>query len=397
MRYVDCGSLYDGTGETFLPDARVLIDDGRVTEVGPIEDVDPPSDATRIDHSDEVVIPGLVDAHVHLWGSRAMDPFTRITESHRESLLAARATVDLRRLLEAGFTTVRDVSSTVALGLRDAVDEGELPGPRIFTSGKGFSQTAGHGDHHYLPNRWVETDDDPSIVDGPTACRRGARRRIRQGVDLIKISTTGGVLSEKDEPHHPQFTPEEIRAFTEEAHRVGIPVAAHAQGTEGIINALEHGVDTIEHGIYLDEEAIDLMLETGATLVPTLSIVERICDLGDEHGIPPWGMRKAREVREDHVASIRRAHRAGVPIAAGTDFIGPELVPHGLNAMELELYVDLVGMSPVEALHTATGAATATVPVDDVGTLTPGSHADMVALEGDPSDDIGVVREGIEA
>lgn len=397
MQYVDCGSLYDGTGVESLTDARLLIEGGRVIEAGPVEDVAPPTDATRIDHSGEVVIPGLVDAHVHLWGYRAMDPFTRITESHRESLLAARATVDLRRLLEAGFTTVRDVSSAVALGLRDAVAEGELPGPRIFTSGKGFSQTAGHGDHHFLPNRWIETDDDPSVVDGPTECRRGARRRIRQGVDLIKISTTGGVLSEKDEPYHPQFTPAEIRAFTEEAHRVDIPVAAHAQGTEGIKNALENGVDTIEHGIYLDDETIDLMLETGAVLVPTLSIVERICELGDEHGIPSWGMRKAREVREDHVAAIRRAHDAGVTIAAGTDFIGPELVPHGLNAMELELYVDLVGMEPIEAVHTATGAATSTVPTDDVGTLTPGAHADLVALDGDPRGDISVLRTGIDA
>lgn len=395
MQYIDCGRLYDGTGAELLADARVIIDDGFVQEVGPAESISPPEGATHIDHSGETVIPGMIDAHIHLWGMRQMDPYTLITERHRHALLAARSTVDLRKLLDAGFTTVRDVGSSVALGLRQAVSEGVITGPRIFTSGRGFSQTAGHGDMHYLPMRWIETDEDSTVVDGPLACRRGARRRIRQGVDLLKISTTGGVLSEKDEPHHPQFTDEEIRAFTEEAHRVDIPVAAHAQGTAGIINALANGVDTIEHGIYLNGEAIDLLLEKDATLVPTLSIVERICEVGEEHGIPPWGMRKAREVREDHVASIKRAHDAGVTIAAGTDFIGPALVPHGMNAMELELYVDLVGMDPIEALHTATGAATGTLPADDIGTLTPGDRADVVVIDGDPRDDIGIVRDGV--
>lgn len=397
MQYIDCDLLYDGTGDEVIADARVLIDDGRVKEVGPSESISPPSDATQIEHTGQTVIPGMIDAHIHLWGAREMDPFSLLTERDLDALLAARATFDLKRLLDAGFTTVRDVGSSVALGLRQAVDEREIPGPRMFTSGRAFSQTAGHGDTHYLPYRWIETDIDRSVVDGPLECRRGARRRIRQGVDLLKISTTGGVMSEKDEPHHPQFTPEEIRVFTEEAHRVDIPVAAHAQGTEGIINALENGVDTIEHGIYLDDDAIGLLLETEAVLVPTLAIVDRICAVGDEHGIPPWGMRKAREVREDHVDSIRRAHDAGVTIAAGTDFIGPELVPHGLNAMELELYVDLVGMDPIDALHTATGGATGTLPVSDVGTLTPGDRADLVVLGGDPRRDISIVSDDIEA
>ena len=397
MRYVDCGTLYDGTGTEFIEDARIVIEDGRVSDVGPAEDVSVPDDAERIDHSGEVVIPGLVDAHIHLAGSREMDPFTRVVEHDRIALKAARGTVDLKKLLNAGFTTVRDVSSDISLGLRDAVAEGEIPGPRIYTSGKGFSQTAGHGDSHYLPYRWIEAEDDSGVVDGPTECRRGVRRRIREGVDLIKISSTGGVLSEKDEPHHSQFTAEEVRAFTEEAHRVDIPVAAHAQGAPGIKNALRNGVDTIEHGIYLDEEAIELFHETDGVMVPTLAIVHRICDLGEDFGIPPWGMRKANEVREAHVESTKWAYEEGVKIAAGTDFIGPELVPHGENAMELELYVEDVGMDVEDALYTATGAAKETVADDDIGTLTPGDHADIVALDADPRDDISVLREGIAA
>lgn len=397
MRYVDCGSLYDGVEQTFVRDARVVIEDGRVTEAGPAEDVPEPDDADRIDHSTETVLPGLIDAHLHLWGVRSMEPFAWVTESDRPALKAARGTMDCRALLSAGFTTVRDVGSDVAIGLRDAVAEGEIPGPRIYSSGKSFSQTAGHGDRHFLPKRWLDTDDDPSVVDGPTECRKGARRRIRQGADLLKLSTTGGVLSEKDEPHQSQFTDAEIRAFTEEAHRVDIPVAAHAQGAPGIKNALRNGVDTIEHGIYLDEETIDLFRETGAILVPTLSIVDRICEYGADHGVPEWGMEKARRVREDHVESIAWAYDEGIPIAAGTDFIGPDLVPHGENAMELELFVEAVGMDPIEALHAATGVAAETLPDDDVGSLTPGDRADLIAVDGDPRTDISTLRNDVSA
>ncbi|MEF8827999.1 MAG: amidohydrolase family protein [Halolamina sp.] len=249
MRYVDCGTFYDGTGTDVIEDARILIEDGRVSDVGTVEDLAVPDDAERIDHSGEFVLPGFVDTHIHLRGNREMDPFTRVVEHDRPALRAARGTVDLQTLVESGFTTVRDVSSDIGIGLRDAVAEGEIPGPRIYTSGKGFSQTGGHGDSHYLPYRWVESEDDPSVVDGPTECRRGARRRIRQGVDLIKLSSTGGVLSEKDEPYHSQFTAEEVQAFTEEAHRVDIPVAAHAQGAPGIKNALRNGVDTLGEAV----------------------------------------------------------------------------------------------------------------------------------------------------
>jgi imidazolonepropionase-like amidohydrolase len=396
-RYVDCGMLYDGTGHGTIADARVVLDDGRVSAVGPIEDVPEPDGAERIDHSGEFVLPGLIDAHLHLAGMRTLSPFSRLTERDREPLRTARATVDCRELIEAGFTTVRDVSSKIGLGLRDAIEEGEIPGPRVYTSGLAFSQTGGHSDTHYIPHRWVEDQDPSPIVDGETACRRGARKRIRKGVDLLKIMATGGVLSEKDDPHHSHFTDAEIRAFVEEAHRVEIPVAAHAQGAAGVKDAIRNGVDTIEHGVYLDDEAIQLFLERDAVLVPTLSVMDRIYTHGEDHGIPPWGMRKTREAREAHVESIREAHEAGVTIAAGTDFIGPELVPHGENAVELELYVEMIGMEPIEALHAATGAAAETVPDDDVGTLTPGDHADVLAVSTDPRDDVTALRGEIDA
>jgi len=387
--YVDCGTLVDGDGRV-LEDARFVVEDGRVTAAGPRETVD--ADGERIDHSDRVVVPGFVDAHVHLQGLRTMDPRDWVLAD--DAACAARATTDCRRLLEAGFTAVRDLGSTVALGVRDAIASGDVDGPRVYTSGRSISQTGGHGDAHFLPYEWAANEGIgvAELADGPDECRKTARKRVRDGADCLKIMTTGGVLSEKDAPDQAQYTDAEIRAFTEEAERVGLPVASHAQGTEGVLSALENGVDTIEHGFYLDETAVDRLLETDATLVPTLAIMFRLVEAGADHGVPEYGLRKAREAFEAHVESTRRAHEAGVPVATGTDFVGPELVPHGENALEMELLVEEIGFAPIEAVEAATGVAGRTVP-DDVGTLTAGAHADFVVLGSDPRDDIGAVRD----
>jgi imidazolonepropionase-like amidohydrolase len=205
--------------------------------------------------------------------------------------------------------------------------------------------------------------------------------------------TTGGVLSEKDAPDQSQFTDEEIRAFTEEAHRVGIPVASHAQGAPGIKSALRNGVDTIEHGFYIDEECLELFEETGAVFVPTLSIMHRLVTEGADHGVPEYGLEKARNARDAHWDATRRAYEAGIPIALGTDFIGPDLVPHGMNAMEAELFVEEIGMSEHEAILAGTATAAKTVAADDIGTLEEGNYADFVAFEDSPLEDISNLRE----
>ena len=387
--HVDCGTLVDGDGRV-LEDARVRVEDGRVTEAGPREEV--AADGEGVDHADRVVTPGFVDAHVHLQGYRSMDPTDWVLAD--EAACASRATADCRRLLEAGFTSVRDLGSTVALGVREAVEAGDVPGPRVYTSGRAISQTGGHGDAHFLPYEWADAEGIgiAELADGADECRKTARKRLREGVDCLKIMTTGGVLSERDAPDQRQYTDAEIRAVTEEARRVGVPVASHAQGTEGVLAALENGVDTIEHGFYLDETAVERLLETDATLVPTLAIAARLVEAGADHGVPEYGLRKAREAFEAHRASVRRAHEAGVPVAAGTDFVGPDLVPHGENALEMELLVQEIGLSPVEAVEAATGVAGRTVP-DDVGTLTPGARADFVVLGSDPRDGIEAVRD----
>ncbi len=392
MHVIECGTLVDGVSDEPIEDGRVVVEDGRVVEAGPAEQVAVPDDADRIDHSGETVVPGLIDAHLHLFGSRSMEPFDWLQES--SELGTARATADLRKLLGSGFTSVRDVGSETGLGLRDAVDDGTIPGPRVYTSWRSLSQTGGHGDTHYLPYEWAASEQGGGgLADGADECRKEARKRIREGVDLIKIMTTGGVLSEKDAPDQSQFTDAEIQAFTEEAHRVGIPVASHAQGAPGIKSALRNGVDTIEHGFYIDQECLELFEESGATFVPTLAIMHRLVTKGDEHGVPEYGLEKARNARDAHFESTRKAYEADVPIALGTDFIGPELVPHGHNALEAELFVDEIGMSEHEAIVAGTATAAETVADDDIGTLEEGNHADIVAFGECPLQDIANLHD----
>ncbi|MFW5937301.1 MAG: amidohydrolase family protein [Halanaeroarchaeum sp.] len=394
MVVIDAGRVLDGTGETALRDARLVVDDeGRIKAVGPAEDVSVPDDADHHTFPEKTVVPGLIDAHLHLQGNRSMNMMDWVTDS--DALSAARATADLRDLAASGFTSVRDAGSTTGTALRQAVAEGDVTGPRVFTSGQALSQTGGHGDVHSLPFDWVAEGEVTisTLADGPTECRREVRKRLREGADLIKIMTTGGVLSERDAPDQTQFTEAEVSAMVEEAHRAGRPVASHAQGTPGIKLALENGVDTIEHGFYIDDEAIDLFLETGAVFVPTLAIMHQITAHGADFGVPEHALEKARAAAEAHVESTTRAYDAGVPIATGTDFLGAELVPHGENALEAELLVEKIGMTEAEAVASATGVAAEALPTDDVGTLEPGQFADFAVLDGNPHDDITALRD----
>jgi imidazolonepropionase-like amidohydrolase len=384
---IDCDVLIDGVSDEPRHDAAVRVVDGRIAEIGDRGEL-----VGDTHHEHHALLPGLIDAHLHLAGYRSMNPMEWAIED--TATATARAVADLRETVAAGFTAVRDVGSATGLGLRTAVEEGEIPGPRVYTSGRTISQTAGHGDSHFLPYDWVQDGAGiGTLADGEAECRKEARKRIRDGVDLLKIMTTGGVLSEKDAPDQSQFTDEEIRAFTQEAERVGIPVASHAQGAPGIKAALRNGVDTIEHGFYLDQECLDLFVEHDATFVPTLSIMHRIVTEGADHGVPEYGLRKSREASEAHYEAVERAYEAGIPIALGTDFIGPELVPHGENALEAELFVEEVGMAEMDAVKAATSVAARAIGDGDIGTVETGTAADLVGLGSNPLEDVSALRD----
>ena len=385
-----CGTLIDGLDDQPISDARVVVRDGIIESVGGVGEIAVPEEAEEVDLSDEIVLPGLIDAHLHINGWRSLRPFDMLTLD--VALGTARATKDLRTLLSAGFTSIRDCGGPTGLGLRQAVDEGEIPGPRIYTAWKSFSQTAGHADSHYLPYEWVENDPHAGhvLTDGVDEARKEVRKHLREGVDLIKIMTSGGMLSEKDHPDHAHYTEAEIAAFTEEAHRWDVPVASHAEGTEGINQALRNGVDTIEHGIGIDDESIELFHETGAILVPTLQAIYRNAVAGPESDVPEWSQQKSAAAHEEHIASIRRAYEADVPIAHASDCGGTEDHPLG-TYLEFELLVDEVGMSEMEAIKSATSVAARALHDDSVGAVEPGRYADLVALEADPLEDISAI------
>ncbi len=381
-----------------LVNGAVLIEDGIIRAVGKEGEVAVPDNAEVMDLGNVTLMPGLIDAHLHITGLRTGDIVKEplITPI---GLLAARAVKDLESLIMAGFTTVKDSGSILAPHLREAVREGTIVGPRVVAAGPPITQTFGHADAHYLPTELVDIRTTPMprplsslICDGADECRKAARYAFRYGADYIKIMATGGVLSQRDSPRHRQFTREEIRAIVEEAEAVESFVEAHAQGEEGIVNALEAGVKNIAHAIYIGEEGIALAKERGAIIIPTLAIVQRIIEKGAEAGIPEWGLRKSEEVYEDHVRNIRKAYRAGVKIATGTDFLGGPLTPHGRNAVEAKLLVEKIGMTPQEALTAATAVAAEAAGLGhSVGRIAEGYSADLIAVKGDPTQDINAI------
>ena len=383
------GQVYDGSTHRASP-GDVVVEDGRVAEVGTGLDGD-----EVVDCSGGYVSPGFFDCHVHVTldspsvMERVETPF---------SLQFYAAAANLRTTLATGVTTVRDAGGA-DLGIRTAVERGLIPGPRMQLSIIMLSQTGGHGDDWGVCGAdvpfFVPHPGRPSgVVDGPDEVRRRVREIIRAGADVIKVATTGGVLSPRDDPRHAHFRDDEIAVMTAEAAAAGLSVMAHAQGAEGIKAAVRNGVRSIEHGIFLDDEAIDLMLSHGAWLVPTLHApraVIRAAEAGMP--LPASVVAKAHDVAASHVDSVRRAHEAGVRIAMGTDCgVGP----HGTNLEELGLMAG-AGLSPVAALHAATGSAAELLGVaGDRGTLVPGARADLVVVDGDP-DDLDGLRERVRS
>ncbi|HZW54820.1 MAG TPA: amidohydrolase family protein [Nitrososphaerales archaeon] len=383
------GTLIDGSGNPPVENISVVIEGDKITAVERENKVETPSGATIIDAAGMTIMPGLIDAHVHLTGNRTMDPSKWVNEPPQ--LRTIRAAADLKTFLEWGFTSVRDLGSSDGIFLRNAVNEGTITGPRIVTAYKLISQTAGHGDIHFVPEAWLEDIDGSSIIaDGVDECRKAVRWLNRVGSDCIKICTTGGGGSEKDGPHQPQFTIEEIKAMTEEAHRVGKKVASHAQGLQGIKNAITGGVDTIEHGTYIDDECCEALAQSNKIMVPTLVNVKLYVALGAKSGMPDYALKKANESIKYKAGAIKRARSHGVKLALGSDTSGAYPARHGLNNVKsLQYYVEDCGMSPMEAIVSATkNAAEALDRSNLVGTVESGKLADLILVEGNPAKDI---------
>ena len=378
--------MIDARGGPPVEPAVVVVEGERITAAGSPAQIKVPEGAKRIALGARTVLPGLIDAHVHLKGWRSSNPNDILVTPH--PLAALRAAADCRKLLHAGFTTVRDCGGCLGPNLRDAIAAREIPGPRILTAYRGLSQTG-----RVEKVTWA-ADITPlrQEVDGVDECRRVVREHIGLGADLIKVSITGRVYAPQSDPGQTAYTLEEIRAVVDEAHRMGRRVAAHAQATQGIKNGILAGVDSIEHGIYLDQEACELMRERNTALVPTLAYFHRIATLGESHGSPAYAVRKAREVVDAHMKSFALALRMKLRIGMGTDFEGSPLFPHGENGMELELMVQ-GGMPAGDVIVAATATNAAILGIEKkLGTIATGKIADLIAVPGNPLKEISLLR-----
>ena len=384
---IDAERMIDGRGGAAVEPARVVIQGERITAAGPAERIKVPEAARRISLGARTLLPGLIDAHVHLKGWRSSNPDDVLITPH--PLAALRAAADCRKLLHAGFTTVRDCGGCLGPHLRDAIATKEIPGPRILTAYRGLSQTG-----RVKKVTWA-LDVTPlrQEVDGVDDCVRVVREQIGLGADLIKVSITGRVYAPQSDPGQTAYTSEEIQAIVNEAHRMGRRVAAHAQATQGIKNGILGGVDSIEHGIYLDEEACQWMRERNTVLVPTLAYFYRIANLGEGLGSPEYAVRKAKEVVEAHMKSFALAMRMGITIGMGTDFEGSALFPHGENGVEFDLMV-AGGMAERDVIVAATATNAAILGIEQkVGTIETGKLADLIAVPENPLKKISALRQ----
>ncbi|MGH9837224.1 MAG: amidohydrolase family protein [Blastocatellia bacterium] len=364
---------------TMIANAVIVIENERITSAGSNAAI--PAGAEVIDLGSKTVLPGLIDSHTHLTFDLQSVSSLNISVP-RFALIGAR---NARLTLDAGFTTVRNVGAPgyTDIALRDAVDAGDVPGPRIIASGPALGITGGHCDNNQLPFEFHHKSD--GVADGVPGVMQKTREVIKYGAGVIKICATGGVLSFGDDPKASQYTIEEMKAIVGEAHRAGRKVAAHAHGGDGIKLAVEAGVDSIEHGTYIDEEAVKMMKERGTYLVPTLYLVEWFMDNYERLRVPAPLVAKAKEVMPAMKTNIGAAFKLGVPVAFGTD---AAVYPHGLNAREFAVYVKL-GMTPIQAIQTATVHASKLLGWEDrIGAIEVGKYADLIAVDGDPTKDV---------
>lgn len=393
MIRIEAARLVPGRGEP-VPDGVVVLDGPAIAYAGPSVGAPetPHADVVRVD----TVLPGLWDCHTHLFGTRDATPAYAYNEP--VALRAARATQDLAVALRAGFTSVREAGG-LGVHLARAVAEGVIPGPRVYAAGAALSITGGHTDLHSLPPAWVADlcRWEPSIrvCDGVDDCVKAVREQLRAGAEVIKMCASGGVISERNDPRHQQFTRAEMEAMVEVAGMADRAVMAHCHGAGAMVAAVEAGVRTIEHGTYIDDEAIAAMAERDVLLVPTRMIAYEL--LENARGMTPEMSAKMRIVYDDAAERVAAAHQAGVRFAMGTDVLlsGLDLpAAWGNNARELPLLAEL-GLTPLEVIEatTANGPDTLGPRAPLSGQLAAGYDADVLAVAGDPTTDVAVLTE----
>jgi imidazolonepropionase-like amidohydrolase len=393
VRVLHCGALFDAPSGRMRGESSIVVRGERIESVqaGAIA---APAGAEVVELGDATCLPGLIDAHTHLTGETSP---TGYTDQFRWNIAdyAVRSTVYARRTLQAGFTTVRNLGDTAneSIALRNAINAGALPGPRIFTAGMAIGSTGGHADGTDGYRRDLAGDPGPKdgIINGPEDAWKAVRQHYKDGVDAIKIMPSGGVLDESASADNPQMTEAEIAAVVAAAHDYGYTVAAHAHGAEGIRRAVAAGVDSIEHGTFMDDADMQLMKQHGTWYVPTIIAGKYVEEKASVPGYyPPQVAAKARQVGPIIQHTAGRAYKAGVKIAFGTD---AAVYPHGENAKEFAYMVD-AGMPPAFALQAATThAAELLKKSQDLGSLEPGKYADVVAVPGNPLDDITLMQK----
>ena len=382
IAFVD-GTVVVGDG-CVLEHATVVVEGEKIVKVAE-GNIEIAKDAQTIPMDGQVLLPGFIDSHVHLCMDASPDPMTSAL-SESQTMTTLKAANFAKQTLLAGITSVRDMGGKdgIDLGLRQAIHCGLIPGPRMLASGKLICMTGGHG--------WQVGLE----VNGVDEVRKAAREQIKAGVDIVKLMATGGVLTPAVEPGSEQLTEEELRAGVEEAHKAGKKTATHAMGTKGILNALRAGIDSIEHGVYLDDQTVALMKEKEVPLIPTFSALFNILSKGTDAGIPAFAVEKTLKVKPFHLESIRMAREAGVRIAMGTD-AGTPFNRHGENLGELIFLVDC-GFSPMEAIEAGTRIAAQVLGWEkELGTVEEGKLADLVLIAGNPLEDMEILlkRESI--
>ena len=376
------------TGE-LIKDHVVLVNDGRIARISPTRSADLPAGVDVIDLQGHTLLPGLIDMHVHLTSGGGYHGYEslKLTDERRAIL----GVVHAETTLMAGFTTVRNVGagSFGDVALRDAINDGDIPGPRMLVSGPPIGITGGHcSDNNLLPPEYGMTGE--GVADGPWAARTAVRRNIKYGADLIKTCSTGGVMSKGTKVGAPQYTVEELTALVDEAHSRGLKVASHAHGAEGIINALIAGADTIEHASFIDDEGIALSIERGAALSMDIYVTEYILGEGASAGILEESLEKERKTGATQRSNFTKAVNAGATIVFGSD---AGVYPHGQNAKQFSRMTRF-GMTPLQAIQSATITAAEVLGLEyDVGKIKAGYAADFVAVKGNPIENIELLEE----